>query len=56
MAVRPGPGGQMDREMGVAAPHSQPGPRGEAGQGPVDQDVGAAVEAEVLKVDSRAQR
>jgi len=26
------------------------------GQGPLDEDVGAAVEAELLKVDSRAQR
>ena len=26
------------------------------GQGPFDQDVGAPVEAQILKVDSRAQR
>jgi hypothetical protein len=28
----------------------------QAGEDPFDEDVGAAVEAEVLKVDSRAQR
>ena len=46
----------MDSELGVAAPHAEGGARGEAGQGPLDEDVGAPVEAEVVKVDSRAQR
>ena len=30
--------------------------RAQTGQGAFDQDVGAAVEAEILKVDTRAQR
>jgi hypothetical protein len=42
--------------MRVPAPHPERGARGEAGQGPFDQDMGTAVEAQVLKVDSRAQR
>ena len=46
----------MDREVEVATAHLERGARGQAGQGPLDEDVGAAVEAEVLKVDSRAQR
>gem|GEM_PF-6407727 len=46
----------MDLQVRVAAPDAQPGAGGEAGQGPIDQEVGAAVEADVLKVDSRVQR
>ena len=42
--------------MGVPASHPERGARGEAGQGPFDEEVGAPVEAEVVKVDSRAQR
>jgi len=42
--------------MGVAAPHCQGGAGRMTGQGPLDQDVAAAVEAEVLKVDTRTQR
>jgi hypothetical protein len=42
--------------VGVPAPHPERGARAEAGQAPFDEDVGAPVEAEVVKVDSRAQR
>ena len=56
MAVGPGPGQEVDPEMRVAPGHLERGAGREGGQGPVDEDVGAAVEAEVLKVDSRAQR
>jgi hypothetical protein len=45
----------MHRQVRVPARHAEPGARRELRQGPVDEDVGAAVEAEVLKVDSRAQ-
>jgi len=51
-----GPGREMDLQVRVAAPDAQPGAGGEVAEGPIDQDVGAAVEAEVLKVDSRVQR
>jgi hypothetical protein len=46
----------VNLQMGIPARHAERGARGEAGQGPVDEDVGAPVEAEVLKVDSRIQR
>ncbi|MDQ1490928.1 MAG: hypothetical protein QOJ23_3442, partial [Actinomycetota bacterium] len=52
----PGPGREVDPQVGVAAPHCEGAPRAQRGQGPFDEDVGAPVEAEVLKVDSRAQR
>ncbi|HEV8623697.1 MAG TPA: hypothetical protein VG034_04510 [Acidimicrobiia bacterium] len=42
--------------MSVPTIDLQPVPGGEVDQGPFDQDVGAPVEAEVVKVDSRAQR
>jgi hypothetical protein len=56
VSVGPGPGRQVDLEVGVPAPHPERGAGREAGQGAFDQDVGAAVEAQVLKVDSRPQR
>jgi len=43
-------------EVRIASPHGECATRREGAQGPVDEDVGAPVEAEVLKVDSRAQR
>jgi hypothetical protein len=46
----------MHPEMSVAAVHLQRFAGRQAGQGPFDEDVGTAVEAQVLKVDSRAQR
>jgi hypothetical protein len=46
----------VDLEVRVAARHPERGARGEVGQGPFDQDVGAAIEAQILKVDSRTQR
>jgi hypothetical protein len=46
----------MGGEVKVPAAHLERGARGEAGQGPVDEDMSAAVEAEILKVDSRDQR
>ena len=42
--------------MRVPSAHSERVAGPQVGQGPFDQDVGAAIEAEVLKVDSRAQR
>jgi hypothetical protein len=45
----------MYPEVRVAPPYRQCGAGGETGQGPFDEDVGATVEAEILKVDSRAQ-
>jgi hypothetical protein len=46
----------MDPEVGIAAAHRQPVAGPQPRQGPFDEDVGAAIEAQVLKVDSRAQR
>jgi hypothetical protein len=56
VAVGPAPGREVDRQVGVAAGDSERIARRQAGQGPFDEDVGAPVEAEVLKVDSRIQR
>jgi hypothetical protein len=52
----PGPGREMHLEVRISALHAERGAGAEAGQGPFDQDGGAAVEAQVLKVDSRIQR
>jgi hypothetical protein len=46
----------MDSEVLVATRHPQGVARRQIRQRPFDQDVGAAVEAEILKVDTRAQR
>jgi hypothetical protein len=54
--VGAGPGREMDLQVGIPAPHPERGARGEVGQGPFDEDVGPAIEPEVLKVDSRTQR
>ena len=56
MAVGPCPGGQVDPQVRIPARHGEGGAGAQAGQGPFDQDVGAPVEPEVLKVDSRVQR
>jgi hypothetical protein len=42
--------------MRVPAGYVERVARAQIGQSPFDQDVGAAVEAEILKVDTRAQR
>jgi hypothetical protein len=42
--------------MRVPACYAERVARAQVGQSPFDQDVGAAVEAQILKVDSRAQR
>ena len=46
----------MHRKVRVSAAHDEGLARTDPGQGPLDEDVGAPVEAEVVKVDSRAQR
>ena len=46
----------MHRKVRVSAAHDDGLAGTDPGQGPLDEDVGAAVEAEVLKVDSRDQR
>ena len=46
----------MYPEMRIPSADSECVAGAEQGQGPVDEDVGAAVEAQVLKVDIRAQR
>ena len=43
----------MHAERGVPAPDGEAPAYREAGQRPVEQQVGAALEAQVLKVDSR---
>jgi hypothetical protein len=56
VALGPGPGREVHRQVRVLAPDAQPGARGEVAERPAEQEVGAAIEAEVLKVDSRPQR
>ena len=46
----------MDGQMGIPASNFEPAAARQPAQRPLDENVGAAVEAEVLKVDSRAQR
>jgi hypothetical protein len=46
----------VNPEVPVPAGHEQGVARLQFAERPFDEDVGAAVEAEVLKVDSRAQR
>ncbi|MCU1463490.1 MAG: hypothetical protein JWO37_3565, partial [Acidimicrobiales bacterium] len=53
MAARAGPGREMDTQLGVVAPDLDAAPRRQPRQRPLDEEVGAAVEAEPLKVDSR---
>jgi hypothetical protein len=43
----------MDPKVGIPAPDGQAAARGERGEGAIDQEVRAPIEAEVLKVDSR---
>jgi hypothetical protein len=56
VALRPDPRTAVDPEMRIPAGDFEPVARFQVAEGPLDQDVGAAVEAEVLKVDSRTQR
>ena len=53
MTSCPSPTRQMDGQVRIAANHSQPVAWGQAQQGMVHQQLGASVEANVLKVDSR---
>jgi hypothetical protein len=46
----------MDLQVRVSAADAETGAGGKLAEGPIDEEVGAAVEAEVLKVDSRVQR
>ncbi len=55
MAPRPGPGRHVHAEGGMTTSHLETGTYGKRDQGPLDQQVAAAVEAKSLKVDSREQ-
>ena len=48
-----GPYGQMQPEVGVGAGHPDAVAGGQAGQGPLDQQMSAAVESEPAQVNLR---
>jgi hypothetical protein len=47
--VGPGPGPQVHLDVGIASGHDQPLARGEAPQGPAEEEVPAAVEADAAE-------